>query len=88
MKKVNVPVLALNGDLDFVVSPDQNLTKIDKMFNDAQHPDYTSILLPNINHAFQTCQTGSVKEYALLEETVSPVVLKIISDWIIEKTIN
>jgi uncharacterized protein len=86
IKAVKVPVLALNGDLDFIVSSDQNLKKIEEIFKGAHHPDYTIKLLPNINHAFQTCETGSVKECGQLEETASPVVLKILSDWILEKT--
>jgi pimeloyl-ACP methyl ester carboxylesterase len=86
IKKVTVPVLALNGDLDFVVSPDQNLMRIKEIFQEARHLDCTIVVLPNINHALQTCQVGSVKEYAQLEETASPMALKMMSDWILKKT--
>jgi pimeloyl-ACP methyl ester carboxylesterase len=86
LKKVAVPILALNGDRDFVVVAEQNLTKIERILKEAHHRDYTVMVLPNINHGFQTCQTGSIKEYAQLEETTSPVVLKTMSDWILKKT--
>ncbi len=38
--------------------------------------------LPNLNHLFQTAQTGALSEYANIEETISPVALKVIGDWI------
>ncbi len=86
LKKVLVPILALNGDRDFVVLAEQNLTKIEGILKEAHHRDYTTVVLPNINHGFQTCLTGSIKEYAQLEETTSPLVLKTMSDWILKKT--
>ncbi|CAN5565342.1 hypothetical protein BH20VER3_BH20VER3_20590 [soil metagenome] len=38
--------------------------------------------LPNLNHLFQHCQTGAVSEYGQIEETMSPEVLQLVSDWI------
>jgi len=38
--------------------------------------------LPGLNHLFQTCETGSINEYAQIEETISPTVLEILRDWI------
>ncbi|HVX01299.1 MAG TPA: alpha/beta fold hydrolase, partial [Candidatus Babeliaceae bacterium] len=72
LKKVKVPVLALNGDREFVVSSEQNLKQIGKVLQEAKHPDFTLIELPGLNHAFQACQTGSLREIASIEETVSP----------------
>lgn len=86
LKKVSVPILALNGDRDCIVSPKQNLNKIDQMLKEAGHQDYTAVILPNVNHGFQTCLTGSIKECAQLEETTSPIALKAMSDWILKKT--
>jgi hypothetical protein len=40
--------------------------------------------LPNLNHLFQNCETGAVSEYGQIEETISPEVLEIISEWIWE----
>ncbi|HPK87562.1 MAG TPA: alpha/beta hydrolase, partial [Atribacterota bacterium] len=39
--------------------------------------------LPGLNHLFQTAQTGSPEEYALIEETIAPIALKLMSDWIL-----
>ena len=38
--------------------------------------------IANVNHLFQTAKTGKVSEYAEIEETFSPDVLTLISDWI------
>ena len=38
--------------------------------------------LPGLNHLFQTCQTGATGEYAGIEETISPLALKTVGDWI------
>ena len=39
---------------------------------------------PNLNHLFQTCEKGTLAEYGQLEETISPEVLKDITDWILK----
>jgi hypothetical protein len=38
--------------------------------------------LPGLNHLFQSCRKCTVGEYAELEESFSPVALKILGDWI------
>lgn len=87
LKRVKIPVLALNGELDWVVSSEQNLTQISKTLQEIKHKDYTVMTLPKLNHMFQTCQTGSVSECAQIDETTSPVALNAISEWILQKTV-
>ncbi len=82
LKQLSIPVLALNGELDFIVSCEQNLNRIAAAFEESNHTDYTIILFYELNHAFQTCQIGSLKEHALIEETVSPLVLETLTEWI------
>lgn len=86
LKKVKLPILALNGSLDFVVYPGLNLSLIAKTLEEMNHRDYTIIEIPNVNHLFQTCKTGSMREYAEVEETASPLALKKVSDWILNRT--
>lgn len=86
LTKINIPLLALNGTLDRVVSPEQNLKRLENILQEIGYKDYRTQELPNLNHSFQTCQTGSLKECALIEETTAPDVLNIISSWILEKT--
>jgi uncharacterized protein len=86
LKKVKVPILALNGERDFVVSYKENLSRLTKTLQEAQHPDFTVLSLPDLNHGFQTCMTGSLQENPLIEETVAPSVLEILTYWIKKKT--
>ncbi|MBA3816932.1 MAG: alpha/beta fold hydrolase [Parachlamydiaceae bacterium] len=86
LKKIQVPLLALNGELDLVVSPNLNLNRIEKTLKELGHQDHEIIELLNLNHAFQTCKTGSVTECEKIEETTAPEALKKISEWILEKT--
>ncbi len=79
-KQLAIPVLALHGELDLIVSPEQNRKK------EIPYKDYTSILFPNVNHMFQTCKTSSISEYAIIEETTAPQVLRTMSKWILERT--
>ena len=45
----------------------------------------TTRSLPNLNHLFQHCETGGISEYGLIEETMSPEVLQLVSDWITQQ---
>ncbi|WP_395612889.1 hypothetical protein [Allosphingosinicella sp.] len=48
----------------------------------AGHRDVTITELPGLNHLFQTAQNGGVGEYQTIEETMAPVVLQTVADWI------
>ncbi len=51
-----------------------------------KHPDYTLKEIPNINHLFQYCKTGYPSEYYTIKETISPIVLDLLGNWITDKT--
>ncbi len=80
LSRIHVPVLALNGSLDRQVPADENLTAIKAAL--AHNPDVTIRKLEGLNHLFQTARTGSIGEYADITETMSPVVLRIVTEWI------
>ena len=86
LRKVTVPVLALNGEMDLQVASRANLDLIAAALKEGKNKDFTIKSFPNRNHLFQTSQTGSLVEYAKIEETMSPEVLKTISDWILSRT--
>jgi uncharacterized protein len=88
LKQVQVPILALNGELDLQVSSKQNLPAISKALEESGNRDFTLIELPKLNHLFQTCENGSIAEYAIIEETLSPSVLNLISEWVLERTVQ
>lgn len=83
LRKVKVPVLALFGELDTSISSKQNLPPTIRALAQGGNKDYTVLELPNINHVFQTCQTGSPKEYTTIEEITTPAVLRLLSEWIL-----
>jgi len=86
LTKVKCPVLAINGEKDLQVPPRENLIVIEEALKYGGNQDYTIKEIPNLNHLFQTAQTGLPAEYAKIEETISPVALKIVGDWILEQT--
>jgi len=86
LSKVRCPVLAIIGEKDLQVPPKENLNEIEAALVTGGNENFTVKELPGLNHLFQTAQTGAPSEYAKIEETISPVALKIIGDWILEQT--
>lgn len=84
LKNVKVPVLALNGEHDLQVAWKENLDLIAAGLKGNR--DVTIKAFPNLNHLFQTSATGLLSEYSQIEETISPEVLKTMSDWIVRRT--
>ena len=85
LAKVRCPVLALNGEKDLQVPPKEDLAEIKKALKRGGNTRVTARELPGLNHLFQTCKTGSVSEYAQIEETIAPSALAVIGDWIDEQ---
>ncbi len=86
LMKVKCPVLAINGEKDLQVPPEENLPAIEDALKAGGNKDYTIKEMPGLNHLFQTAQTGSPTEYAKIDETISPAALEFIGDWILEHT--
>jgi fermentation-respiration switch protein FrsA (DUF1100 family) len=88
LSKVKCPVLAINGEKDLQVPPIENLSAIEEALVAGRNKNFIVKELTGLNHLFQTAQTGLPSEYAKIEETISPIALKIITDWILEHTID
>ena len=86
LRKLTCPVLAINGEKDLQVPPDQNLPVIRKALADAGNKNFEVDELPGLNHLFQTAKTGAVSEYGEIEETMAPVALDKIAIWIVKQT--
>lgn len=80
LRRLRVPILALNGSLDRQVLAAENLAGIRAAL--AGNPDATVTELPGLNHLFQHGRTGGLGEYADIEETFAPTALETISAWI------
>ena len=83
LQNVKCPVLAITGKKDLQASPTINLAAMDEAFKSGGNKNYKLIELPGINHMMQTCKKGTISEYANIEETISPLVLNTISQWIL-----
>lgn len=83
LRKVTCPVLALNGELDLQVPPMENLTAIATALKAGGNQQVVVKELPRLNHLLQTATTGSPTEYSKIEETMSPLALQTIGDWIL-----
>lgn len=82
LEKVKCPVLAINGEKDLQVPPKENLEAIKTALAKGGNKKVTAKELPGLNHLFQECTTGSPDEYATIEQTISPVALTTIVEWI------
>lgn len=78
-------LLVLNGELDKQVLPQQNLPRIRKALQEGGNEHFEIDELPGLNHLFQTAKTGSLAEYAQIEETMSPIALDKMSSWILKQ---
>lgn len=86
LKNLKIPVLVMNGELDWQVPSKLNLPLIAKTLDEAGNQNYRIIEFPQLNHLFQTCDSGSILEYGKIEETIAPVVLDTLSSWILDLT--
>jgi L-rhamnose mutarotase len=70
------------------VPPKENLPAIESALKKAGNKNYKIVEIPKLNHLFQTSETGSPTEYNKINETIAPVALSTISDWILSVTKN
>jgi dienelactone hydrolase len=80
LEKLRIHVLVAIGERDVQVVPAANLPELRRALRD--DPDVTVRELPGLNHLFQTCKTGLPDEYARIDETMSPAVLTLVTDWL------
>ena len=80
--KTKCPALLLNGSKDLQVLASQNLPGYERIIAEHHKTNLTLRELPDLNHLFQHCETGSPNEYFTIDETISPEVLEMIVDFI------
>lgn len=83
LQKLQIPVLAINGDKDTQVIASQNIQGIEYCFNQGGNHQLTTHIFPGLNHLFQAADTGQAAEYAQIEETVNPAVLAFVTQWVL-----
>jgi uncharacterized protein len=82
---VKCPVLALNGEKDLQVPSKINLESIKQGLEKGKNKNVTTKELPNLNHLFQECTTGSPNEYPKIEQTFAPIALNEVLNWVLKQ---
>ena len=80
--KTTCPALLLNGSKDLQVIASQNLPGYEKIIAEHGKTNLTLRELPDLNHLFQHCTTGSPDEYFTIDETLSPEVLEMMVEFV------
>lgn len=80
LQAMRQPILVLNGELDLQVPAAMDLAAMRSALKG--NPRAVVKELPKLNHLFQTAATGAVSEYFGIDETIAPLALDTVSDWI------
>ncbi|QTN19823.1 alpha/beta hydrolase [Brevundimonas sp. AJA228-03] len=78
---LTVPLLAVYGDRDLQVPATLDAGALRRL-----QPSAEIVVLPGLNHLMQTATTGLPGEYGTIEETVSPLALDTVTDWVVKVT--
>lgn len=78
---LTVPLLAVYGDKDVQVPAALDVEALRRI-----QPSAEIVVLPGLNHLMQTATTGLPGEYGTIEETVSPLALTTVTDWVAKVT--
>jgi pimeloyl-ACP methyl ester carboxylesterase len=84
LEEIRVPVLAIAGEKDLQLPAALHLSAIEGALETGGNPDVTVRSIPGLNHFLQEADSGSPTEFARLAQTISPVVLELMSGWINE----
>jgi pimeloyl-ACP methyl ester carboxylesterase len=82
LKSVHCPILALLGEKDQQVPAALNQKELERATADGNAKNKV-VVLPGLNHLFQTCTTGDELEYSKIEETMSPSVMELMAKWVL-----
>ena len=65
-----------------------NQEALELTLEQANHREYTTVIMPGANHLFQKAVTGSPTEYAQLDREFLPGFLDLITNWILEDVLK
>lgn len=82
---IKVPVLALNGDKDFVIMSRFALPLIREALKRGGNGDHEVCELAGFNHWMQRCATGALAKYSVANGAFDPAVLELVSGWVVSK---
>ena len=82
LKKLSIPILAINGGADVQVEPKENNQAFMNGFSKKSRPNSKAVIVMGLNHLMQHCKKCSVTEYGELEETFAPEVMQLMVEWL------
>ena len=80
--KVKCAALVLHGSLDHQVPAEKNVAGIVGALKTGANALVDSAVLPSLNHNFQTAVTGKEDEYARIDETMAPIAMHKIANFV------
>lgn len=83
--RLRVPVLALAGDMDLIVTTGDNFPKVEAALKSSE-AEVTTKRFPSLNHMFQPATTGFADESPSIQTTIHPEVLGTITQWLTSVT--
>ena len=81
-------MLALYAEKDLSVPAELNLPAMRAALESSGNKNFKVEELPDLNLLFQTADVGIGREANWTEETISPVVLKKIADWLSQQAVT
>ncbi|HZA91545.1 MAG TPA: alpha/beta fold hydrolase [Gemmatimonadales bacterium] len=84
LRQLQVPVLALFGDLDNNILAEKNKAAWEAALRAAGNPDYTLLILPKANHGMFEAQIGTNAETPTLQRLV-PAYFQTVHDWLAKR---
>ena len=79
---LDVPVIALYGELDVQVPAAINSTAMSEAIAESNVPTHTIATISSANHLFQEAVTGNVDEYRRLRREFVPDFVAILTEWL------
>ncbi len=83
--RIDVPVLALFGGKDVQVVAEYEAPPMRALLKESESTDVTVETLSGLNHLFQEADSGSPDEYVEIEQTLSPIFLEYLAEWLDER---
>lgn len=82
LEALRMPFLALYGTSDLQVVASANVPKARQVLEKSGASLASIVVLPGLNHLFQTSASGKIEEYGELTETISPLALDVLGAWL------
>ena len=86
LKKLAIPILAINGSADVQVEPISNSQGFMDGFSKRSQQHSKAVIMPGLNHLMQHCTSCTVTEYGDLEESFASEVMEIMVEWLRSKS--